>query len=730
MRIEDKKKFSMKRFVFVPIAILTFIFVEVLYNSSLIPDISGTYIFQATEQKSLDLLMKLRGTRQNSGHVVMIKLDEYTDNNLGWPIPRDKYGVVMAALSNAGAKAIILDVTTNPRIKVDSLENDRYIKYLSYANNTFQVIGPFIPSKTDRKFISRKDIDSTAHYAIGKFGIPAPNRSHFMRSPFIDEYPSTELAKVTTGIGHITMIKDTLDGVVRAVPLFIEYAGKLYPSIGFAAALKVLNINPSDIKFINTEEGTEVYAGPLFIRTGLMGEVLVNYAGKNDIFPAVSFYDILEAVQSRDEKFFEIFKGKVCIIGPTIRALGDYYTTPVEETSAGFYTHANVYDMTVTNSFIEKAPQSLQLVILFVLMLIIGFTTYGSKLRTASLLLLLVLILYVMFAVFVFDYYNIWFNLAQPISGILICFVAAIAYRAATEGRQRKMIENMFGTYLDNNVVKILINNPSLAQLGGEKHEISMLFTDIQGFSTISENLTEDALVKLLNTYFTEMTNVILTNGGTVDKFIGDSIMAFWGAPVPDMDSAYNACTTSLLMQEKLLRIQPKLVKIAKKEIKQRLGINTGVCIVGNMGSDQKKNYTIMGDSVNLASRLEGVNKQYGTNILISEYTYQKVANRFLVREVDRVQVVGKTEGIKIYELMDFADKPLSDNKKNFLDIYKRGLKAYQERRWDEGIAFMEHALQYIPDDPVCQLYIERMRLFQITPPPDNWDGVFVLHSK
>jgi adenylate cyclase len=674
--------------------------------------------------------MQFRGVRANAGDVVMVKIDEYTDHNLGWPIKRDQYGVIMAVLSNYGAKAVALDVFLPPKKDVDSTENELLVKYLSVARNTIQTIGAYIPSKTERDQISRRDVDSTAHYIIGKFGVPAPPHHHFPRAPWIDDYPFAELTRVSTGIGHVSITADTLDGIIRSIPLYIEYTGRLYPSFGFAIALNALNIQPSQVKFVDTEYGTDVYAGKLVIHTGLSGEVLINYIGKGEIFPSVSFYDIIDAYKQRDEKFLEKFKDKVCIIGVTIRSLGDYYATPFEESSAGFYTHANVYDMIMTDSFITQAPWWLQFIILFCITLAISFVAYTRKLRTGFLILIVVTILYLAFAAIAFNLYNLWFNVAEPISALLICFVATVAYRATTEGHQRKMITEMFGTYLDSNVVQILINNPTLAKLGGERHEVSIMFTDIQGFSKISEDIPEDALVKLLNLYFTDMTNVILENGGAVDKFIGDSIMAFWGAPIIDRDSAYNACATALQLQKRLYKLQPRLTNISQKEVKQRIGINTGACIVGNMGSEQKKNYTVMGDPVNLASRLEGVNKQYGTGILISEYTYQKVAKRVITREVDRVQVFGKTEGVQIYELLDLADRQLSDKMKNFLEMYGQGLKAYRERQWDEGIAFMEHAMQHIPEDSVCLLYIERMKLYKLNPPADDWNGVFILQSK
>ncbi|MBN1396558.1 MAG: adenylate/guanylate cyclase domain-containing protein [Bacteroidetes bacterium] len=726
----EERKFQLKRYTGIIIALIVVLLIELLFNTLIVHEIFGTSFFQSVERRSLDMLMRFRGERDNADNTIMIGIDESTYNEFGYPIPHDQYGVVMTLLSNSGARAVALDVFLTDKQKADSSESLLLVEYLSLAQNTYQVFGPFIPSKTERENVNRKDVDSTAHFVMGKFGIPAPQRHHFPRAPYIEAYPFPELAEVSTGVVHALCIQDSIDGVLRSMPLYVEYAGRLYPALGFALALKTLKIEPKQVRFEDTEEGTVVYAGPLVIHTGLWGEVLINYIGKSESFPLISFLDILSAAKESDSTFFNQFRGKVCIIGPTLRSVGDYYPTPVDESAPGFYTHANVYDMIVTDSFITRAPAWIQFIILLILTLIIGYYTHRRHIKVGIFVLAVVTLLFLTVVVIAFTTEHLWINIVAPLTSFVICFVATVAYKAATEGRQRKLITSMFGTYVDSNVVRILINNPSLAKLGGEKHEVSVLFTDIKGFSGISEKVSEDVLVKLLNVYFTDMTNVILANGGAVDKFIGDSIMAFWGAPIPDSDSAYHACVTAVQMQSQLEKLQTKLMKIGGVGIKHRIGINTGSCIVGNMGSEQKKNYTVTGDPVNLASRLEGVNKQYGTGILISEYTQKKAINRLVTRLVDKVQVVGKTEPVQIFELMGIADKPLDEKTKFLLDIYGQGIKAYQERRWDEGIAFMLHALEKFPDDPVCQLYIERMKLFQINPPANDWNGVFVLQSK
>lgn len=731
------KRISFKHYTGIFIALLVVFLVEVLFQTSFAPEILGTSVFQSVERRGLDMLMRIRGERANAGNVVMVQLDEKTDLDMGWPIPRYQYGAVMTILSNYGAKAVALDIFLPPKKDVDSIakarlfeENSLLIQYLSKAQNTFQVFGPYVPQKAERGPGNQKEIDSSAVVAIGKFGIPAPRQHHFPHVPYINDYPIPELADVTTGVGHVCMLPDQVDGVIRSTPLYVEYAGRLYPSLGYALALRALNIDPKKVTFKDTDDGTIVQAGPLKIRTDLSGKILINYVEKREIFPTVSFIDILKAFKQGNEKFLQQFEGKVCIIGPTMRSLGDYYPTPFDESTPGFYTHANVYDMVVMDAFIYQAPWWIQFFLLALLTLVVGYFTHTRQIKYGILVLLSVLILFLGVVVISFNSANIWLNVAGPTTSMLLCFVVTVAYKAAVEGRQRKLITSMFGTYVDSNVVRILINNPDLAKLGGEKHEVTILFTDIKGFSGISEKVTEDVLVKLLNIYFTDMTNVVLANGGAVDKFIGDSIMAFWGAPLPDTDSAYHACLSAIQMQAQLEKLQTKLLKIGGVGIKHRIGINTGMCIVGNMGSEQKKNYTVTGDPVNIASRLEGVNKQYGTGILISEFTHQKVARRVVTRQVDRVQVVGKQEPVQIYELIALADKPLSDTMKYFLDIYEQGLKAYQERRWDEGIAYMQHAMEKMPDDSVCELYVERMKLFQLNPPANNWNGVFVLQSK
>jgi adenylate cyclase len=389
-----------------------------------------------------------------------------------------------------------------------------------------------------------------------------------------------------------------------------------------------------------------------------------------------------------------------------------------------------MYDTIITQSFIYPADLPVRLTIVGILALVVCLVAATRSTKTAVFTGFLLSVLYCAFAYFTFAEGNRLYGVVEPLIAIALSFAISLTYRAATEGAQRRMITTMFERYVDKAVVHKLIDDPTQLKLGGQTTDLTILFADIKGFTSISEQLSPGHLVKLVNTYLTEMTGIIMKHRGTVDKFIGDAIMAFWGAPLPDPDSEFRSCVAALEMQKRLDAIQSRWKRFGNVVVRQRVGLNTGVSLVGNMGSELKFNYTAIGDAVNLASRLEGVNKQYGTSILLSEFTYRRVMKKIVGREIDKVQVMGRTEPVTMYELMDLADRPIPDNIKYFLDLYQDGLKAYQTRKWDEGIAYFEAALSYMQNDPVSQMYIERLKLYKLNPPEDDWNGIFVLLSK
>jgi adenylate cyclase len=294
---------------------------------------------------------------------------------------------------------------------------------------------------------------------------------------------------------------------------------------------------------------------------------------------------------------------------------------------------------------------------------------------------------------------------------------------------QKALIRDAFGQYLSPKVVADLVKDPSKLTLGGEEREMTAYFSDIAKFSTFSEALTPTQLVNVLNDYLTEMCNIIIGLEGTVDKFEGDAIIAFWGAPTRQMDHAKLACFASIDMSKALIPLRDKWVADGRPSISVRMGLNSGPMVVGNMGSAQRMNYTIMGDTVNLAARLEGANKAYTSGTMISEATYGACQSDVDVRELDTIRVVGKSESVKVYQLLERKNQT-AGNIADLVDKFESSLGLYKDRNYKDALAGFETCLEIAADDGPALTYAERCRGFISEPPVDDWDGVFTLDSK
>ena len=320
-------------------------------------------------------------------------------------------------------------------------------------------------------------------------------------------------------------------------------------------------------------------------------------------------------------------------------------------------------------------------------------------------------------------------NTVYPILTQVFVYSGITLYKYAFEEGEKRFIKTAFSQFLSPVVVDRLVRDPSLLKLGGEERVLTAFFSDVAGFSSISEKLTPNELVELLNDYLTEMTDIILKYDGTVDKFEGDAIIAFFGAPVPYEDHALRACLTAIEMQQRLEEMRAVWKDEGKHELYMRIGINTGQMVIGNMGSKTRMDYTMMGDSVNLASRLEGVNKLYKTETMISQFTYETVKENIETRELDRIRVVGKTEPIKIYEVLGRKGE-LNPEINALLPLFNQGLRHYGKREWEEALACFEKVLKIDERDGPAATYRLRCIDYQFEPPQDNWDGVYEMLSK
>lgn len=391
---------------------------------------------------------------------------------------------------------------------------------------------------------------------------------------------------------------------------------------------------------------------------------------------------------------------------------------------------ANVFNTIVTDQFIAQFSARWRLPLFLIIGFCAGFILSSSTAIRGSVFTVLFLGAYLLLAYELFTAKGIWIEVVGPIGIVVFSDAAIVWYKFSTAEKKRKFIKSAFGHYMNPAVVEEIARNPEMLELGGKKMELTAFFSDVASFTSISEKLSEHEIVELLNEYLTEMTEIVLKHYGNLDKYEGDLIMAFFGAPIHFPDHATRACYTALEMQEKLVHLREKWRSEGRPELTARIGINTGPMIVGNMGSRDRFDYTVMGDAVNLASRLEGVNKQYSTEIMISEFTLEHCRSDIISREIDLIRVKGKEVPVRIHEVLARADDGISDEQRSVVEHYSRGLEAYNLRQWKRGIGEFQLALDIKPDDGPSLTYIKRCREYLESPPPDDWDGVYAMTTK
>ncbi|MBN1799812.1 MAG: CHASE2 domain-containing protein [Spirochaetales bacterium] len=421
-----------------------------------------------------------------------------------------------------------------------------------------------------------------------------------------------------------------------------------------------------------------------------------------------------------------------CLIGNTSTATTDIGVTPFDENYLNVGTHASVVNTILTRSFLDNTPWWYSAILALILSAGAAYLLYVLKRPLMSIIIggsIVVLIVVLISMVFIFT--SVYFNLLTPTLAVFLTFLILTILNFLETAREKTFIRDAFSKYLSADVVNELILDPSKLNLGGEEKQLTAIFTDIKGFSSISEQLTPSHLVQLLNSYLTEMSNIIMELHGTIDKYEGDAIMCFFGAPIPLEDHAHRACLSAVRMKkmEKILNEHLLKENLSPGPLLTRIGINTGPMVVGNMGTAENMDYTIMGNSVNLASRLEGVNKIYGTWIIMSENTYQECGKDFVTRKLDRVRVVNIKQPVRLYELID--EKDGKDAKlKEALEIYNTALELFEQRDWDKANKQFKEVVKLLPDDGPSDFFIKRCAQYKRKAPEKGWDGVFNLATK
>ncbi len=497
--------------------------------------------------------------------------------------------------------------------------------------------------------------------------------------------------------GYVNLLTDS-DGVTRSFQLGLS----------------------EDFKETTMPFAFEVYKKYSSVESYSQARKIINFAGEPGSFDSISFY---EALNSKIDS-----KNRIILIGATAPNLHDSYFVPTSNgiSMPGVEIHANIIQNILLDNFLNEQG-NLSLIVLVIITSILGFFLLSRiKIYYAFPLVIFIIFLYGIMGIYLFNIYNYLLDLFYVPLSLFVFTFAGIAMNYLEEKKQRAYLTDAFGKYVSKDLLSEIISKKHQLKLGGAKREITVFFSDIRKFTTISEKLPPEKLVRFVNEYFTEMTKIIMENKGTVDKFVGDAIMAFWNAPFLEKDHSRLACNAAVSQIRRLRELQKSWKKRNLPILDIGCGIHTGEAIIGNLGSEDRFDYTAMGDSVNLSSRLEGLTKQYGVKIIISESTYKNIKSEFKCRMLDVVKVKGKKLPIRIYELI------VDDNSKTNLLIskFENAFNLYSKSKFKKAKLEFEGILKMKKDDFPSKVFIERCNKFLDSPPGKSWDGSFESKEK
>jgi len=679
--------------------------------------LSFTNTFENLELKSYDLRFVLRGVQPvDETGIAIVAIDELSFLDLpdAWPFPRSYYAKLIDNLTRAGAKLIVFDVTfTEP-----SIDNPEYDFALARA-----------AARAQRVLFA------------GKLGLERTNNGSLISYP-IKPIPPLLEAGVDWALVNID---EDADGFVRRYLLYEAIDERKYLPLALRA---YLYLSDDDIEldhamtngglFLNGKEPPKFDANSF----------LINFRGPARTFPTYSLSSVLDdsnfdlADEALDTDSFEtqllpagIFKNKVVLVGASAEELQDNKFTPFfshdgeKRKLPGVEIHANALSTLLRRDFIRLTPFELD----FVLIILVAFGTMALVLLTnayASITgtILEIVVLFIV-AVVLFSSGLMWLPVMAPAIAILLSYAGNSAQVIVLETRERRRTKRVFEQYVSESVVNSILASGSMPKFGGEKLTLTVLFSDIRSFTTYCEKHAPETVVHRLNEYLTRMVETIFRNQGTLDKFVGDEIMALLHAPYYFANHWEKACRTACEMISSLRELQKQWSANAEDYFQIGIGINTGTMIVGNLGAQQRFDYTVIGDEVNLGARLEGANKQYWTSIIISESTYRHVKRIARARELDLVRVKGKSKPVKIYELRSM--EPLPDIEEDLIiSVYHQGLRFYKQRQWYRALREFKRTLRYFPSDGPSRVYVARCLNFIEEPPPPNWDGVYEFKTK
>jgi adenylate cyclase len=524
------------------------------------------------------------------------------------------------------------------------------------------------------------------------------------------------------------------DGVFRREKLFFNYQDNFFPSLSLAPILDQFR----DAKIILKKRAIEIRNDGSLIRIPLTkkNEYFVNMYGLYNAFSISGVILSMDKIKAGELDNLPVqpdeFRDKIVFIGASAAGVEDVKNTSIGTNTPGVFLHASIRGNIISGDFLNFTGPAVNFLSILILLTITVFSIFYSKTVLSQVLFpLLAMIIFSVTALLLFTS-NIVINIVSPSFAVLSAYVASYTYMSFTEGREKKKIRNILGQYVSPAILStVLAKNQDgyLKAEVGARETLTIFFSDIRDFTTISEKYNVEEVVEILNTYLSGMVNIIFSNEGTLDKFIGDAIVAFWGAPVKIQDHHYKATITGLKMKEALKTYNQENIGRGWPELRIGIGIHTGEVILGNIGSEKKLDYTVIGDSVNLASRLEGLTKAYKCSIIISQDTYDHVRDEIICRTTDYIKVKGKNKPVKIYEAIGECGS-VDEETIKVCHLTEEAFGYYLERGFSHAIDVFESILEIRPEDFLSKMFIDRCRGYKQNEPPEDWDGSYVYREK
>ena len=538
--------------------------------------------------------------------------------------------------------------------------------------------------------------------------------------------PTERIRRSAAGEGFVNVTMDQ-DGVVRGIPLILETDQEQVPALALAAVSHFVR-RPAVLDSPATD--TEVFGAGRTIPSTRGARLVINFlgppwaAGADGSLPIIPFVDILSGAFDRS-----LVHDKMVLIGLTVRGLDEVSTPTAGEVRMwGVEVLANAIETILGQRYLVQVTAPATIGLIFAMTVLAGLSVAMLRPVRATLVSLGALLLYLMVATVLFDN-GLILDLVHPPAALALTFAATLVFRVRTEQAEQRQLRDVMARYLSPSVSQWVLHDPGRLKLGGETRTMTVLFSDVRSFTTLAHGLAPQALVSLLNEYMTAMTEVVFRHDGVLDKYIGDGLMAFWNAPMDQPDHARRACQAALDMIQRVRGLHADWEARGLPKLDLGVGVNTGPMVVGNMGSRERLSYTVLGDTVNVASRLEGLSKEYGVRLVIGEGTRAAAGGAFDYRFLDVVAVKGRAEPLAVHEILG-PSGTVDAERKTMLDRFERGVELYRSRRWEEAAEWFREAQRLSPTDGPSSLYLRRCLSLIEQPPPSDWNGVYVATRK